>query len=110
MLFKTDMIVLGAKSSKGEYNGRPFDSTTVFFKADLQEGDNFAGEVGEQMKWGTSANFDKIKDLEFPIVAEATLEQVSNGKSMTTIIKDLVPKSSPADNKKSDANQPQKSA
>ncbi|MCU4497753.1 hypothetical protein KTI55_14510 [Acinetobacter ursingii] len=110
MLFKTDMIVLGAKSSKGEYNGRPFDSTTVFFKADLQEGDNFAGEVGEQMKWGTSANFDKIKDLEFPIVAEATLEQVSNGKSMTTIIKDLFPKSSPADNKKTDPNQPQKSA
>lgn len=110
MLFKTDMIVLGAKSSKGEYNGRPFDSTTVFFKADLQEGDNFAGEVGEQMKWGTSANFDKIKDLEFPIVAEATLEQVSNGKSMTTIIKDLVPKSSPTDNKKPDVNQAQKPA
>lgn len=110
MLFKTDMIVLGAKSSKGEYNGRPFDSTTVFFKADLQEGDNFAGEVGEQMKWGASANFDKIKDLEFPIVVEATLEQVSNGKSMTTIIKDLVPKSSPTDNKKPDVNQAQKSA
>ncbi|MFW1807359.1 hypothetical protein ACG9Z8_05130 [Acinetobacter ursingii] len=109
MLLKTDMIVLGAKSSKGEYNGRPYDSTTVFFKADLQEGDNFVGEVGEQMKWGTSANFDKIKHLEFPIVAEVTLAQVSNGKSMTTIIKDLVPKSSPADQKPT-ANQAQKSA
>ncbi len=108
MLFKTEMIVLGAKSSKGEYNGRPFDSTTVFFKADLQEGDNFVGEVGEQMKWGASANFEKIKGYEFPLIAEATLEQVSNGKSMTTIIKDLVPKSTPAE--KTSVNQVSKTA
>ena len=39
MLFKTQMVVLGAKSSKGEYNGRPYDSTTIFFHADLQDGD-----------------------------------------------------------------------
>ena len=91
MLFKSTMVVLGAKSSKGEYNGNPYDSTTIFYKADLQEGDNFAGEIGEQLKWGTSANFQKIKDLTFPLVAEATLQQVSNGKSMITIIKDLVP-------------------
>ncbi|MFX3620835.1 MAG: hypothetical protein ACE3JT_06300 [Acinetobacter radioresistens] len=91
MLFKTTMVVLGAKSSKGEYNGRPFDSTTLFYKADLQDGDNFVGEVGEQIKWGTSANFEKIKHLDFPLIAEATLEQVSNGKTMLTIVKDLVP-------------------
>lgn len=96
MLFKTTMLVLGAKSSKGEYNGRSFDSTTIFFKADLQDGDNFVGEVGEQMKWGTSANFEKIKHLQFPLTAEATLEQVSNGKTMMTIIKDLVPEKSNA--------------
>lgn len=91
MLFKTTMVVLGAKSSKGEYNGRLFDSTTLFYKADLQDGDNFVGEVGEQIKWGTSANFEKIKHLDFPLIAEATLEQVSNGKTMLTIVKDLVP-------------------
>jgi len=91
MLFKTTMVVLGAKSSKGEYNGRPFDSTTLFYKADLQDGDNFVGEVGDQIKWGTSANFEKIKHLDFPLIAEATLEQVSNGKTMLTIVKDLVP-------------------
>lgn len=94
MLFKSTMVILGAKSSKGEYNGVPYDSTTIFFKADLQEGDNFAGEVGEQMKWGTSDNFEKIKNLEFPLVALATLQQVSNGKSMTTIIKEIVPEKS----------------
>lgn len=91
MLFKTQMVVLGAKGSKGDFNGKPYDSTTVFFQADLQEGDNFCGQVGESLKWGASANFEKIKHLEYPLQAEATLEQVSNGKSMVTIIKDLVP-------------------
>ncbi|CAI3132777.1 hypothetical protein MWMV18_MWMV18_03591 [Acinetobacter calcoaceticus] len=91
MQFKTTITVLGAKSSKGEFNGKPYDSTTIFFQAELQDGDNFAGQVGEQIRWGTSANFEKLKALKFPLNAEATMEQVSNGKSMVTILKDLVP-------------------
>lgn len=91
MQFKSTMVVLGAKSSKGEYNGRPFDSTVIFYKADLQDGDNFVGEVGEQIKWGSSSNFQKIKDLDFPLVADVTMEQVSNGKSSTLVMLDLVP-------------------
>ncbi|AYY89227.1 hypothetical protein [Acinetobacter baumannii] len=91
MQFKTTITVLGAKSSKGEFNGKPYDSTTIFFQAELQDGDNFVGQVGEQIRWGTSANFEKLKDLKFPLNAEATMEQVSNGKSMVTILKDLVP-------------------
>lgn len=91
MQFKTTITVLGAKSSKGEFNGHAYDSTTIFFQAELQESDNFVGQVGEQIRWGTSANFDKIKNLKFPLNAEATMEQVSNGKSMVTILKDLVP-------------------
>jgi len=91
MQFKSTMVVLGAKSSKGEYNGRPYDSTTIFYKADLQEGDNFAGEVGEQIKWGSSSNFQKIKDLDFPLFADVTMEQVSNGKNSALVLLDLVP-------------------
>lgn len=101
MQFKTTVVVLGAKASKGEYNGKPYDSTTVFFQTDLQEGDNFCGQVGESLKWGTSANFEKIKNLEYPLQAELAMEQVSNGKSMVTIIKDLIPvkPTAPATNK-----------
>lgn len=91
MQFKSTMVVLGAKSSKGEFNGRVFDSTVIFYKADLQDGDNFVGEVGEQIKWGSSANFQKIKDLDFPLVADVTMEQVSNGKTSTLVLLDLVP-------------------
>ncbi|MFW2098648.1 hypothetical protein ACG9ZL_20970 [Acinetobacter sp. ULE_I057] len=91
MLFKSTITVFGAKSSKGAFEGKPYDSTTIFYKADLQEGDNFVGEVGESIKWGTSDNFEKIKLLEFPLVADVTLQQVSNGRQVTTIIIDLAP-------------------
>ena len=91
MLFKTQMTVLGAKSSKGSFEGKDYDSTTVFYQADLQEGENFAGQLGVSIKWGTSVNFEKIKNLSYPFNAEATLEQVSNGSTTTLIVKDLVP-------------------
>lgn len=95
MLFKSTMVVLGAKSSKGNYNGNPYDKTVVFYKADLQEGENFVGEVGESMVWGLSDNFTKLKGLEYPLVADVTLEQVSNGSASRMIIKDLVPQKAP---------------
>lgn len=91
MLFKTSMTVLGAKSSKGSFEGKAYDSTTVFYQADLQDGENFAGQLGVSIKWGTSVNFEKIKNLSYPFNAEATLEQVSNGSTTTLIVKDLVP-------------------
>lgn len=99
MLFKSTMTVLGAKSSKGTYEGKPFDSTTVFYQSDLQEGENFAGQVGAAIKWGTSVNFEKIKNLSYPFNGEATLEQVSNGNTTTLILKDLVPEKAPVAHK-----------
>lgn len=91
MLFKSNITVLGAKSSKGTFEGNNYDSTTVFYQSDLQEGENFAGQVGVSIKWGTSANFEKIKNLDFPFNADVTMEQVSNGNKQTLILKDLVP-------------------
>ena len=95
MQFNSTITVLGAKSSKGTFEGKAYDSTTVFYQSDLQEGENFAGQVGVSIKWGTSANFEKIKNLSFPFNAQATLEQVSNGNTQTLILKDLVPEKQP---------------
>lgn len=91
MLFKSTITVLGAKSSKGTFEGKAYDSTTIFYQSDLQEGENFAGQVGVSIKWGTSLNFQKVKDLVFPFNADVSMEQVSNGSSQTLILKDLVP-------------------
>lgn len=91
MLFKSQIIVLGAKSSKGSFEGTPYDSTTIFYQADLQKGENFVGQVGTDVKWGLSANFEKIKNLKYPFTAEGTFQQVSNGRNTVTILEDLVP-------------------
>lgn len=91
MQFESKIVVLGAKSSKGEFNGKPYDSTTVYYQSDLQEGENFAGQVGASIKWGTSFNFERIKGQKFPFTALAKMEQVSNGTTTVTIMKDLVP-------------------
>lgn len=91
MQFNSTMVIFGAKSSKGVFEGKPYDYTLLFYKANLQEGDNFVGEVGESIKWGSSENFEKIKALEFPLVADVTLEQLSNGKTSSLAVLDLKP-------------------
>lgn len=91
MQFETQIIVLGAKASKGEFNGRPFDSTKIFAQAELQEGENFAGFVSSEYPWGTSFNFDRIKGLEYPFKAKATMKIESNGRDSKTVLLDLVP-------------------
>ena len=91
MQFETTIVVLGAKASKGEFNGRAYDSTKVFAQSELQEGENFAGFVSTEYSWGTSFNFERIKGLEYPFKAKATMKSVSNGKASKTILVDLVP-------------------
>ena len=91
MQYESQIIVLGAKASKGEFNGRPFDSTKVFAQAELQQGENFAGFVSTEYTWGTSFNFERIKGLDFPFSAKAKMQVVSNGKTSTTVMLDLIP-------------------
>lgn len=91
MQYESNIVVLGAKASKGDFNGRPFDSTKVFAQAELQKGENFAGFVSTEYTWGTSFNFERIKGLEYPFSAKAKMQVVSNGKTSTTVMLDLVP-------------------
>ena len=91
MLLKSNVIVRGARPSKGDYNGRAYDSTKVFAQSELQEGENFAGFVSTEYTWGTSFNFERIKGLDFPFSAKAKMQVVSNGKTSTTVMLDLIP-------------------
>ena len=91
MLLKSNVIVRGARPSKGDYNGRAYDSTKVFAQSELQEGENFAGFVSTEYSWGTSFNFERIKGIEYPFKAKAVMQIVSNGKDSKTIMLDLVP-------------------
>lgn len=95
MQFKSQISVLGAKSSQGDYNGKPYDSTTIYYEVELQEGENFIGSVGESIKWGKSDNFNKFKSLTkgltFPVLCDAVIQIVSNGKDTSQILLDLKP-------------------
>lgn len=90
MKFVSEITILGAKQSKGEFNGRNFDSTKLFYQADLKSGENFVGQVGESINWGTSLNFDRIKHLKFPLTTKGTFEMVSNGTQSTLVLHELV--------------------
>lgn len=91
MQFKSQILVLGAKSSKGDFNGKPYDSTTVYYQVDLQEGENFVGSVGESIKWGKSDNLEKLKGLTFPLLCDVVIQVVSNGNNTSNVLLDLKP-------------------
>lgn len=91
MLLTADLIITGAKASKGEFNGKPFDSTKVYAQTTLQSGERSAGSVAAEYTWGLSTNFDKIEKLSYPFKAKGTIQIVSNGKDSKTILLDLIP-------------------
>ncbi len=93
MRMNATMKILGAKKSKGDFNGRPYDSTILYQEINLKDGEDFMGAASEEIKWGTSSNFDhlKVSGIKFPFVAEVTLEQVTNGRNSTLVIVELKP-------------------
>ncbi len=92
MQMQTTMAITGWKKSKGEMEGRAYDSTKIYVQMpmDTTTG-NAAGTAGAEYNWGTSANADKIKDVPLPFNATVTIETVTNGKSMKQIIVDVQP-------------------
>jgi hypothetical protein len=93
MRFKSEVKVLGMKSSKGAMdNGMTFDSTKVYTETPLDESKgNAKGYAVGEFTLGTSTEFDKYKHLSFPFDATADLEIVTNGKTQKTVMHSLTP-------------------
>ena len=84
------VTITGAKSSKGEMEGRPYDSTKIYVQTRMDPSKGtMVGTATEEYAWGLSDNFQKLKDLKFPIIANVEFEQVTSGRSSKTIIMDL---------------------
>lgn len=65
MRFTAEAFLTGIQSSKGEYEGRAFDSTTFHLAVDLGEkstGETI-GTVTRPFKLGTSTEFAKWKNM-----------------------------------------------
>jgi hypothetical protein len=93
MRFKSDVKVLGMKSSKGQMdNGTAFDSTKVYTETALDDSKGTAkGFAVAEFTLGTSVEFDKYKHLPFPFEGTAEFEIVTNGKTQKTIMHSLTP-------------------
>lgn len=91
MQFTSDVVVTAYKASKGDFNGKPFDSTKVYVETQMQSGERSRGIVPTEYTWGQSNNYDRIEHIEPPFKAKGIFMQVNNGRDSKTILVDLIP-------------------
>ncbi len=87
-----EMIITGAKSSFGEYEGRTYDSTKVYVQTKMNDqSGEMVGFATSEYNWGDSSNFAKLKDLDYPIKARVSIEIVTSGKNSKMVVTDVQP-------------------
>lgn len=72
--------VVGCKGFKGNVEGVGYDSTTLYVLMDVS--DRSGTEAGfnvSQIKFGKEEEFQKLKGLPFPVMAELQLELTTKG-------------------------------
>lgn len=80
MQVKANLQVVGAKSFKGEVEGKHYDSTTLFVLMDVSERSGTSvGQNVVEMKFGNSEELQKMKHLTFPVNAELALNLTTKG-------------------------------
>ena len=84
--------ITGVTRSKGEYEGRPFDKTTVFVSTAFDESKgNALGSGVTEYRFGTSENFERFKNQTFPFTAEIMCEMVAQGRQSALVMVDFKP-------------------
>lgn len=87
-----EMIITGAKSSYGEYEGRVYDSTKVYVQTKMNDQNGeMVGFATSEYNWGDSSNFAKLKDLDYPVKAKVAIEIVTSGKNSKMVVTDVQP-------------------
>jgi hypothetical protein len=90
--FNQPVTITGVKRSKGEFEGRAFDSTKVYCETEVDEskGDTL-GAMTVSHVWGTSDNFALFLPFKgkFPIKAEAVMEVVATAKGAQINLVDI---------------------
>jgi len=69
-----------------------YDSTKVYALTNLNTSAGTAkGMSCSEYNFGTSAEFAKYKDINFPFVADVEMDIVTNGKTQRTLLLQIVP-------------------
>ena len=95
MQFESNVTVTAFKASKGEMNGKLYDSTKVYIETTMSAGERSKGSISAEYTWGFASNYDLIEQLDPPFKAKAVFQQVSNGRDTKTILINLIPEKSP---------------
>ena len=95
MKFTTEVTVTGAKQYNNVIDGVKHDFTKLFVMTELSD-QSGVGQATVEYKWGTSDNYKKIQDKDFPFLAKASMEIVTTGTRQSTIVHDITPVSPPA--------------
>lgn len=93
MKFQNEVTVVGAKASKGEYEGTSYDSTKVYILVSMDASKGMgAGMAAAEYTIGTSDAFRAFKDRNYPFQAVADFEIVTNGKNVKQVLHGITPK------------------
>ena len=95
MKFTTEVTVTGAKQYNNVIDGVKHDFTKLFVMTELSD-QSGVGQATVEYKWGTSDNYKKIQDKDFPFLAKASMEIVTTGTRQSTIVHDITPVAPPA--------------
>lgn len=86
------VIITGAKRSKGEMEGRPYDSTKIYVQTKMNtDSGEMVGFATTEYNWGLSDNFEKLRAHKFPIQANIDIDLVTSGKNTKMIVTDVQP-------------------
>jgi len=92
MKFTSEVLVMGMKFSKGEFEGNAYDSTKVYVEVAMDDSKETAkGSACAEYTMGTSAEFGKYKHLPFPFRGVGEFEVVTNGKTSKTVLHSIKP-------------------
>ena len=94
MKFTAEVTVTGAKQYNNVIDGVKHDFTKLFVMTELSD-QSGVGQATVEYKWGTSDNYKKIQDKDFPFLAKASMEIVTTGTRQSTIVHDITPVASP---------------
>jgi hypothetical protein len=80
------------KKFKGDIDGRPLDSTTVFIETKLDDRNGFRrGVCTNDFNAGKSEVYDRLSGITLPADFEVEWDTVSNGSRSKQIIVDIRP-------------------
>jgi len=92
VIVKTQVEVVGAKCFQGNVEGVAYDSTTLYVKMELDDSrDTARGFATVDYKFGTSEEFDKLRDQHFPFLADVEIELTTTGKADKKRLVSMVP-------------------